>query len=80
MKAENFETGINNSGLNIDSRGNVWITNRFGTGLRALAHLAEMGLHLKFEGVEAASDYLTKTMSERQASHTGQTLNGGSQV
>src|SRR5215510_11849769 len=46
-KAENFETGINNSGLNIDSQGNVWITNRFGTGIRALAHLAEMGIRFK---------------------------------
>src|SRR5262249_50735860 len=32
-RAESFKTGINNSGLNIDSQGNVWITNRFGTGL-----------------------------------------------
>ena len=29
-KAENFKTGINNSGLGIDSQGNVWVTNRFG--------------------------------------------------
>ena len=26
-RAENFDTGINNSGLNIDSQGNVWVTN-----------------------------------------------------
>ena len=30
-KVENFKTGINNSGLGIDSQGNVWITNRFGS-------------------------------------------------
>jgi hypothetical protein len=70
-KVENFDTGINNSGLNIDSQGNVWVTNRFGTGVRALAHLAEMALHLKFEGVEAASDYLTKTMSEQKGGPDG---------
>ena len=36
-KAENFKTGINNSGLAIDSGGNVWVTNRFGTGLLGIA-------------------------------------------
>jgi len=73
-KAENFKTGINNSGLAIDSQGNVWVTNRFGTGLLGMAHLVDMGVRLKLEGVAAASDYLTKTMSEQQ----GGTTNGGS--
>jgi hypothetical protein len=73
-KVENFKTGINNSGLGIDSRGNVWITNRFGTGLLGMAHLVDMGIHLKTEGVESASDYLTKTMSQQK----GGTINGGS--
>jgi hypothetical protein len=73
-KAENFKTGINNSGLAIDSQGNVWVTNRFGTGLLGMAHLVDMGVRLKLDGVAAASDYLTKTMSEQQ----GGTMNGGS--
>ncbi len=73
-KAENFKTGINNSGLGIDSQGNVWITNRFGAGLLGMAHLIDMGIHLKAEGVESASDYLTKTMSRQK----GGTMNGGS--
>ena len=73
-KAENFTTGINNSGMNIDSQGNVWVTNRFGTGVLGMAHLVDMGVRLKEEGVAAASDYLTKTMSEQQ----GGTMNGGS--
>jgi hypothetical protein len=73
-KAENFKTGINNSGLGIDSQGNVWVTNRFGTGLLGMAHLVDMGLRLKTEGVAAASDYLTMTMSKQQ----GGTVNGGS--
>ena len=34
-KTQTFKTGISSSGLNIDSQGNVWITNRFGTGLGA---------------------------------------------
>ncbi len=73
-KAENFKTGINNSGLGIDSQGNVWVTNRFGTGLLGMAHLVDMGLRLKTEGVASASDYLTMTMSKQQ----GGTMNGGS--
>ena len=73
-KAENFDTGINNSGLGIDSQGNVWVTNRFGTGVLGMAHMVDMGVRLKTEGVAAASDYLTKTMSQQQ----GGTMNGGS--
>src|ERR1700722_1809907 len=73
-KAENFKVGYNSSGLAIDSEGNVWVTNRFGTGLLGMAHLVDMGVRLKLEGVAAASDYLTKTMSEQQ----GGTMNGGS--
>ena len=73
-KVENFKTGINNSGLGIDGQGNVWITNRFGTGLLGMAHLVDMGIHLKMEGVASASDYLTKTMSTQK----GGTMNGGS--
>jgi streptogramin lyase len=73
-KAENFKTGINNSGMNIDSQGNVWVTNRFGTGVLGMAHLVDMGVRLKEEGVAAASDYLTKTMSQQQ----GGTSDGGS--
>ena len=69
-KAENFKTGINNSGLAIDSQGNVWVTNRFGNGLLGMAHLIDMGVRLKLEGVTAASDYLTKTMSEQKGGAT----------
>jgi hypothetical protein len=70
-KVENFKTGINNSGLAIDSQGNIWVTNRFGTGLLGMAHLIDMGVRLKLEGVAAASDYLTKTMSEQQGGANG---------
>jgi len=65
-KVGNFKTGINNSGLGIDSQGNVWITNRFGSGLLGMAHLIDMGVHLKMAGVESASDYLMKTMSTQK--------------
>jgi hypothetical protein len=70
-KAENFKTGINNSGLAIDSQGNVWVTNRFGTGLLGMAHLIDMGVRLKLDGVAAASDYLTTTMSKQQGGAYG---------
>jgi hypothetical protein len=70
-KAENFKTGINNSGLAIDSGGNVWITNRFGTGPIGMLHFVQMGLHLKFKGVVAASDYLTTVMSTQKGGPNG---------
>lgn len=65
-KAEKFKTGFNNSGLAIDSQGNVWITERFGSGTLGLAHLIDLDVRLKLEGVAKASDYLTKTMSEQK--------------
>ena len=70
-KVENFKTGINNSGLGIDSLGNVWVTNRFGTGLLGMAHLIDMGVRLKLDGVTAASDYLTRTMSRQKGGRFG---------
>ena len=36
-----------------------------------MAHLIDMGVRLKLEGVAAASDYLTKTMSEQQGGPNG---------
>ena len=73
-KVENFGTGINNSGLGIDSLGNVWVTNRFGTGLLGMFHLVDMGIRLKLGGVTSASDYLTKTMSEQKGGAGSVTL------
>jgi len=71
-KTENFKTGgFNSSGLGIDSKGNVWVTNRFGSGLLGMAHLVDMGVRLKLDGVEKASDYLTKTMSEQKGGKSG---------
>jgi hypothetical protein len=75
-KAEKFKTGINNSGLNIDSQGNVWITNRFGAGLLGMAHLADLGLRLKVEGFESAQDYITKTLSKQTGDSGSATLLG----
>jgi len=73
-KVENFKTGFNNSGMNIDSQGNVWVTNRFGTGLLGAAHLVDMAARLKFEGVLSAADFLTKTMSKQTGGDGSVTL------
>jgi hypothetical protein len=71
-KAENFKTGgFNASGLAIDSQGNVWLTNRFGSGLLGMAHLVDMGVRFKLYGVTKASDYLTKVMSEQKGGKEG---------
>jgi hypothetical protein len=73
-KAENFKTGIVNSGLNSDSQGNVWVTNRFGDRLLGAAHLVDMAAHLKVEGLESATEYLTRTMSKQKGSDGSVTL------
>ncbi len=66
-----FDVGYNSSGLGIDSRGNVWLTDRFGAGLLGMYHLVDMGIRLRLGGVDAASDYLTRTMSRQQGGRFG---------
>src|SRR5262245_19189342 len=73
-KAENFKTGIANSGLNIDSQGNVWVTNRFGDRLLGMAHLVDMAARLKLEGLESATDYMVRTMSKQKGRDGSVTL------
>ena len=73
-KAENFNIGISNSGLNIDSQGNVWVTNRFGTGLLGMAHLVDMGLRWKLEGIVSAMDYMAEVMSKQKGGSGSVTL------
>ncbi len=65
-QALKLDVRSNNSGLNIESQGHVWVTNRFGPGLVGMAHMVDMAVHLKTGGVLSASDYLTKTMSEQK--------------
>ena len=73
-KAVKLDVRTNNSGLNIDSQGNVWVTNRFGSGLIGMAHMVDMAVHLKKGGVLSASDYLTRTMSEQKGGSGSVTL------
>ena len=73
-RSERFDVRSNNSGLNIDSGGNVWVTNRFGSGLLGMAHMIDMAVHLKAKGVTSASDYLTTIMSEQRGGSGSVTL------
>src|SRR5262252_7559732 len=73
-KVENFKTGLVNSGLNIDSQGNVWVTNRFGDGLLGMARLVDMAARLKLEGLESATEYMTRTMSKQNGRDGSVTL------
>jgi len=73
-KVENFKTGIVNSGLNIDSQGNVWVTNRFGDSLLGMSHLVDMAARMKVEGIESATDYLVRTMSKQKGGDGSVTL------
>jgi hypothetical protein len=73
-RVDRFRVGYNNSGMNIDSQGNVWVTNRFGAGLLGLAHLADMAVHLKTAGIDSAAEYVTKTMSKQRGNAGSITL------
>ena len=73
-KVENFKTGFVNSGLNIDSQGNVWVTNRFGDALLGMSHLVDMAAHLKLAGIESATEYMTTTMSKQKGRDGSVTL------
>jgi hypothetical protein len=73
-KVENFKTGIVNSGLNVDSEGNVWVTNRLGDKLLGMARLVDMAARLKLEGIESATEYLVTTMSRQKGSDGSVTL------
>jgi hypothetical protein len=48
--AETFKAGYSGSGLNIDSQGNVWVTNRFGSGLHGFERLLKVGVTLLLGG------------------------------
>ena len=73
-QAENFGTGINNSGLGIDSQGNVWVTNRFGTGLAGHGSPDRHGSTSEVRGRHCGVGLFDQTMSEQK----GGTTNGGS--
>src|SRR4030095_5486443 len=52
-KALRFDVRSNNSGLNIDSEGNVWVTNRFGSGLLGMESTVDLDRHLETGGARS---------------------------
>jgi len=68
-KAEKFETGWSNSGMGIDSQGNVWVTNRLGNSIRGGYVLAHMLERLKMG--ENGDETLTKAMSQQTGGSNG---------
>ncbi len=60
---ETFKTGYSGSGLNIDSQGNVWVTNRLGSADRGKVALE------KFQKIMATSyddEFLVRTMYQQR--------------
>jgi hypothetical protein len=68
-KAEKFGTGWSGSGLNIDSQGNVWVTNRLGNSWRRGVLMAEL-LEKALTGGNPDPD-LTRAMAKQTASDGG---------
>ncbi|HKW11270.1 MAG TPA: hypothetical protein VJO33_12890 [Gemmatimonadaceae bacterium] len=69
---ETFKTGYSGSGLNIDSKGNVWVTNRLGNGAHGAASLEE--IQKKVKSGANPDPAITLMMSKQ----TGIGDNGGS--
>jgi len=66
---QKFETGWSNSGMGIDSQGNVWVTNRLGNSVRGglvIAHTIEA---LKTSG--SGDEILTKAMAKQTGGYYG---------
>ncbi len=68
-KIQTFKAGYQGSGLAIDSRGNVWITNSFGSSARGKAALEEFVKLLKSGG--DYDEYLARTMFKQQGGPDG---------
>jgi hypothetical protein len=69
-KVETFKTGVSGSGLAIDSRGNVWVTNRLGSGARG-ADILKNGVEaVKRTGVYS-DEFLVRAMSTQTSSDDG---------
>jgi streptogramin lyase len=68
-KAENFKTGWSGSGLGVDSRGNVWISNRLGNSLRGAFVVGEAIVALKTGG--NADEVATRHLAKQTGGHDG---------
>lgn len=79
-KVETFKTGFSGSGVTIDSQGNVWITNRYGSSERGRLSLIEMMAAYKFDvgGDHDAADRMTKSMVKTMVAQKPGYWEGGS--
>jgi len=68
-KVEKFETGWSNSGMGIDSQGNVWVTNRLGNSVRGGLVLAHMLEALKTGG--NSDEILANAMAKQTGGWSG---------
>jgi hypothetical protein len=68
-KVQTFKTGYSGGGLAIDSQGNVWVTNHFGSSARGKAALAELVKTMKSGG--NFDEYLTRTMFKQKGAPDG---------
>ena len=48
---------LGGAGLGVDSQGNVWVTNRFGNGVRGFERLAKVGLVTDDEAADLAENW-----------------------
>jgi streptogramin lyase len=71
-QVETFKTGFSGSGLNVDSKGNVWVTNRLGNSAHGRTSFEEVIKVAKSGG--NSDEVITRAMSKQ----TGAPDNGGS--
>jgi hypothetical protein len=71
-KVETFKTGFSGSGLAVDSLGNVWVANRFGSSERGRLKLYEMMAAFKFnyDDDPVGADRATKVMTHAMVAQT----------
>ena len=67
-----FKAGYSGSGLGIDSGGNVWVANRFGSSWRGLARLLEIGAVMETGGND--DERLARIMHEQTGGPDGGSL------
>ena len=67
-KVETFKAGYSGSGVNVDSQGNAWVTNRLGSAQRGKAALEEFQNILK---TSYNDEYLVRTVSKQRGGADG---------
>jgi len=65
-KVEKFDVGYGGSGLAIDSQGNVWHTDRFGSSERGRLKLVELMAAYAIKGEKAATESLVNNLSAQK--------------